>query len=334
MPIDSHFLTDYSLSWKEAFHFPMISGYGLRHLRLSNSGAARNWSHRIIGLIECCPIIGHALSLIEIALHTIWDTVKSWSNHLRMLHTKKIFTASSSGSYGFIDQSRLQSLCNRIEKDLPNSIRLKRDNLCSSLSGGACSAISLDFTARVRLILNSHPLERALIKLEPHFIACDADKRVTQAALNALIIKEAKAGIDIEKEKVRAILFSTQLDCDSSTREYDVKKTEDQKDFKKDFQRLSNGLYFCRIRLPAENEKKELRGHSCIFLKQGKKQYYFDCNLGLYDLEGEASDEFLWGNFQHNESIFGCYKARLYRICAKKPAWNFFSFFRGASGAT
>lgn len=59
----NYLLSNYKLSTKEIIQSAFISEYGLRHLELAKEGS--KWGHRIIAMIELCPILGIVASIIE-----------------------------------------------------------------------------------------------------------------------------------------------------------------------------------------------------------------------------------------------------------------------------
>lgn len=169
-----------------------------------------------------------------------------------------------------------------------------------SLTGGSCSAIAFRIAevATKAIASSQESLKIALIneistldKVGGNCRGAAAKKarkdiRTTQAALNTISIKEAYRSEDRSNEKVKALSAYFDYRIAQSSEPIAVKDTAaSQEKFSQIFEALSPGVYLVRVLQNEDNHKQEKQGHSTVYIKtESDESYYFDTQLGLYDL--------------------------------------------------
>jgi hypothetical protein len=88
----NYLLSDYSLSKKEIVQSFFISTYGRRHLDEAKKNPHCHWGHRLIALIEFCPVIGQIATLIERITAKIWRSRSK--NHVQLTPNRVAISVS------------------------------------------------------------------------------------------------------------------------------------------------------------------------------------------------------------------------------------------------
>lgn len=177
--MNQYLLNNYSLTKRELFQSIFVSEYGLRHLAQSKIDPRQKWGHRIIAVIELCPLIGAVTSLIEaifakfistssknlsevisqkiITTPFVKESSLKISNHQEILkkevslpeaalNKEYIFEGvNGRGTNGDISISKVEYILAALSSKPTPGIKFNRTRLFEYLEGGTCSALSLEF---------------------------------------------------------------------------------------------------------------------------------------------------------------------------------------------
>src|SRR3990167_9256952 len=115
-----YLLNNYSLSTCEVFQSLFVSEYGLRHLEAANAKEEYRWGHRMIALIELCPLMGLLVSIIEAIVS------KCFKQDQKVEIPQKrewVFKGSQRDSNGPVDMMVAEAIRDELEAISPEGIQ-------------------------------------------------------------------------------------------------------------------------------------------------------------------------------------------------------------------
>jgi hypothetical protein len=122
---------------------------------------------------------------------------------------------------------------------------------------------------------------------------------------------------DYSKNKIQSLANYHEFKINYSSSEIDFDKTKIE-DIKNSIQYLPNVAYLVRTLKPKLNEKRELHGHSTVYIKEKGIGLYYDPNKGLINLSKLDHSSILIEEFAESCFKYTHTKARLYRLDPKK----------------
>lgn len=218
---------------------------------------------------------------------------------------------------GQIDRKQAEEHLGRLNErsiQIMPSIFFNQEMLTGNqLEGGACSAVSFRIINEVfdifqtlsnasvgsdlREIMFSVRLLKSVCALEEVATGSRGpDKagqmaiRTEQMALNTITVDRDKVRSgNAVPEKIRAMATFYGLKVVESYPELRVKGNQDlDRQLSEQLNGLKEGVYFMRIIQEKYNHKLEEKGHSIVYIKTIKSEYYFDVALGCYIPFNEA----------------------------------------------
>ncbi len=320
--MSNYLLSDYHFSNNEVVYSTATFGYGtvlgLRHLREAKLHPENKWTHYFIAAIEFSPGVGTITSLIEMI------AVKHFAKNYQPVLTRSplIFRGSQWGSQGQVDVYRAQEVFDKIAGHKVRGIYFNPDKIQSTISGGTCTAMSLDFAKRLielkRKLCPKQPeiFLKALRELGAQLTKSSSEMRNCQAAFNTIeVVKSVKA--DIAKNKMQSLANFHDLTIDYASQEMDL-NTVSETEGEQQIQAMPAGVSLARILKPAENEKLEEYGHTLVYFRESALELIYDPNLGLANLSTKVDDPKAIANFKFNNYMFKVNRLRLYHL-ADKP---------------
>lgn len=347
-------LDNYILSKHEIFQSLVISEYGLRHLSQSKQETLYKWGHKIIALIELCPIIGLIVTIFEalivkyIQSRNIYTQCQTNNEIPIQIHQQEplqishpppssinketplqinpwLFRGTQQGCEGPVCISKAESVRATLDSHSSDlGIRFNQKMITDSIKEGTCTAMSLEFldsyfkTKKLsieRPDAQAHVLVDRLIELGELFAKSSQEMRDRQAAYNTIEVMDSlDETVDHSKNKIQALANYHSFNIDYSSSEIDVAKLANKNELSKELDALPEGTFFIRILKPADNKKLEEKGHSLIYIKENGLGLFYDPNFGLRSLPSEEHAQILFQGFKNNFQLFGINKARFYRL--------------------
>lgn len=185
----------------------------------------------------------------------------------------------------------------------------------NQLTGGSCSAIAFRVGKEALSLLkslqggkqlNPSSRERSFASHLSRFVqmqeliatgtAADEKReqleiRSEQMALNTITVdRDALRSGNAVAEKISAMAPFYGLKVVESSPELRVRENGQlETHLSKQMQSLKEGVYFLRIIIEENNHKLEQKGHSVVYIKTDRAEYYFDAALGFYHLFQEST---------------------------------------------
>ena len=204
----------------------------------------------------------------------------------------------------------------------PLSICFTKSKLNNYLTGGTCSAMSMDFLKKYlnikkELSYKDRPwsILNRVRKLEKDFKTSSRAFRAVQAALNTIAIVNPYT--DHAKDKAQALL--NYIDCSIAPAfdEIDL-NISPKRCVEEAISFLPLGIYFARALRPAENKKLELYGHSTVFIKEKNFCVFYDPMQGAMAFPHKKSGTIMRKEFNQMNDNWAVTKLRFYRISPQK----------------
>ncbi len=195
---------------------------------------------------------------------------------------------------GLFDFALARQVIASLIRSAPFSVTFNARRLADSLDGGVCSAMTLRTIKEfIRARKSSTSTLDALQKLAPHILTATPEIRAIQAAYNT-IEKTSAYSSDFKYDKILALLKyeNPDLVITAASVEMNLKDADSLEQLKKQFNELSDGLYFTRALCPykptskskEDGLKQEHYGHSTFLIKEGGISYYYDPSIGILQL--------------------------------------------------
>jgi hypothetical protein len=313
--MNNYLLNDYSLSTGEVLQSLFVSEYGLRHWALSKAQTECKWGHRIIAVIELCPLIGLVATIIEGLV----------ANCFRPSHSSKsrewLFEGTQYECNGFVSVEKVETILAKLATQCSNGIQFNFKKVASSVAGGTCTAMSLEFldlyfkAKKITLEkpdAQSNRLVDHLINLGHKFSKSSQEMKDRQAAFNTIEVFDS-CDVDYSENKVQSLANYHSLKIDYSSSEIEVKNLV-QESLAEEVEKLPEGAFLIRILKPANNEKLEEQGHSLVYIKEHGLGLFYDPNHGLRNLAPSEHSKILFKEFKSCLREFEISKARFYRL--------------------
>lgn len=334
-------LDNYNLSKFEILQSLLVSEYGLRHWTKSTKKTECAWGHRIIAVIELCPLIGLIATIIErLAVSCIRsNNNKIPSNKTEQPHSPTISSQTSSiknrkwffkGNQarcnGPVAIDKVKSICVKLNTNPPTGIQFNQEKVGDSVEGGTCTAMSLEFLDSYlkakKLSVQTSDNRSAMfidkiVELGQKFSSSSEEMRNRQAAYNTIEVQLDKSLVnkaDYSKNKMQAIANYHSLTIDHASPEIDTKELNDKSELAKEVDALPEGAFLVRIIKPANNEKLEEHGHSVVYIKENGLGIFYDPNYGARNVSPSKHSEILFEGFKSYFQSFEINKARFYRL--------------------
>lgn len=322
-------LDNYSLSKCELLQSLFVSEYGLRHWAHSEKQTPYKWEHRIIAVIELCPLIGLVATLIEMLVvscifHSNPEPLSPFklSSETSLIRKQRfLFKGNQVGCDGQVSIAKVESIRAKLEAHRSIGIGFNQAKIVSSLKGGTCTAMSLEFldlyfqTKKINLQqpdAQSEMLVNHLMQLGAKFSSSSQEMRDRQAAYNTIEVESTDSTIDYSRNKVQSLANYHSLMIDYSSSEVDIHKLDDA--ISQEIDALPEGAFFIRILKPANNEKLEEDGHSLAYIKEHGLGLFYDPNFGIVNLTPGEHSKILFAGFKICFCLFQVSKARFYRL--------------------
>jgi len=149
----NYLLDSYNLSKCEMLQSLFVSEYGLRHWAHSKKQTPYKWGHRIIAVIELCPLIGLIATIIEslvanrIRPNNVEPRSYTKPSSPTSLTKKRqwLFRGTQAECNGPVSVAKVESIRAKLEAHRSIGIQFNRKKVAPSLEGGTCTAMSLEF---------------------------------------------------------------------------------------------------------------------------------------------------------------------------------------------
>ena len=329
-------LDNYSLSGSEVLQSLFVGEYGLRHLALSKAPCTR-WGHRIIAVIELCPLVGLIAMLIEAIVFKCFisggglplpspgiQSRDAFSSQVNLETNpisldKILFIGNQSGCNGNVSTSDVQSIVDRLNQNSLKDIRFNQDKVTNTVTGGTCTAMALEFLHSYFQIKEecrretSETLLERITQIGGNFASSSLEMRTRQAAFNTIEIMRSDGARDYSREKMQSLVNYHSLVIDRASKELDVHAMSEDV-VQETVEALPDGAFLVRILKPADNEKLEECGHSMVYIKEGELQLFYDPNYGAINLSLLNRSKNLFNKFKECLQQFQLNQARFYRL--------------------
>ena len=183
------------------------------------------------------------------------------------------------------------NIVDRLQQRTVAGIKFNKSKLDGTVSGGTCSAMSLNFMheffkwfeTKGNPALSVKNVHDAITEMNDVAIErANQDFRTLQAAYNTI---EKDSAVNLSEEdfmhaKVESLAhhFDLTLGKGSIVK---VRERGAKTQLKNVFNSLVDGTYVVRQILPKDNEKGEEHGHTCILIKTGETFFFYDPNPGV-----------------------------------------------------
>lgn len=226
------------------------------------------------------------------------------------------------GQIKHLEIEQLIDLMNQKASKFVDAVMFVKETIVYELEGGACSAIALQIAQSMvkyfQFFANGAPLQylKSLVEEIDHSSSQGKQtiRNIQEAFNNIWVNKENRGKQDISQQKIKALAAFFDMHVVDSTNDIVLEETINcQQKFEHQVENLSAGVYLLRVIQPMENYKCEKHGHSTILIKMGEgKQWYFDVELGLYDLTD--SKGFLYHSLCSLQKKFNVNVCKFYKL--------------------
>jgi len=236
--------------------------------------------------------------------------------------TKKtwIFTGTQAGCDGPVSTAAVESIRVELEQQSPAEIHFNQGKVSDYLSGGTCTAMSLEFLrsyfkikkiCRDKLDCRPKTILRDIARIGKKFAASSKKMRNRQAAYNTIEVMKLDDAIDFSRSKIQALVNYHFFTVDYTSQELDV---DNIYALSNEVNCLPKGIFLIRILKHADNEKLEDYGHSLAYIKEDNLSLLYDPNYGARNLSASEHAKVLFEFFQQSFHAFQVKKARFYRL--------------------
>ena len=323
--MNNYLLKNYTLSSSEMIQSLFVSEYGLRHLSQSKTQPHLKWGHRIIALIELCPLIGLVASIIEAIIAKKLKPNTHFTT-LPFQNKKWLFMGSQYGCSDYVSISKIEAVRLKLESQQAFGILFNKDKVSGYLDGGNCTAMSFEFLAsyfKNKKICQKEPNFRSevllnrIIQIGQDFALSSEKMRVLQAAYNTIEVRKLNISVDYSKNKIQSLANSHGLKIDYSSKEIDLNTINTENELRSHVDALPEGAFLVRLLKPADNEKLEEHGHTLVYVKDQGVDLFYDPNYGVIHLNVAEHTSVLYESFKNCLCYFETNKARFYRFASE-----------------
>lgn len=329
--MNNFILKDYNLSYIQIFQSLFISEYGLRHLSESGLNEQQKWGHRIIAVIELCPLIGLVATVIEAVVVKYIQPYAPISPLVQQppvisnLKRKWLFKGTQSGCDGDVSLAKVESIRAKLNQQSAPGIKFNSTKVSDYIKGGTCTAMSLEFLdsffkIQQACIQNSNPQSEIwanrISQIGSKFALSSREMRTRQAAYNTIEVRKVDSEIDLDysRNKIQSLANYHSLKIDYASDEIDIQQINEENELSSSIDTLPDGAFLIRILKLAHNEKLEERGHSLVYIKEKGFGCFYDPNYGARNLLLSEHSSVLFEGFKRCFQNFGIDKVRLYRL--------------------
>ena len=324
-------LNNYNLSFGEVIQSLFVSEYGLRHLEQAKIQTECEWGHRIIAVIELCPLLGFIVSIIEALIASILQSDNSDSpfqftpsdQTSPIKNRVWLVKGSQSECCGSVSIAKVESIRSKLEIHHTAGIQFNQKKVVDNVVGGTCTAMSLEFLdsylkaekiSKENANEQSDMLLKHLINIGQKLSSSSEEMRNRQAAYNTIEVTTENNAIDYSKNKIQSLANFHSLEINYSSSEIDIEKLNNENELSKEIDVLQEGAFLIRILKPANNEKLEEEGHSLVYIKEHGLGFFYDPNFGVIDIPSLEHSKILFKGLTSCFHSFGISKARFYRF--------------------
>jgi hypothetical protein len=315
-----YFLPNYNLSCLELLQSIVVSEYGLRHLRQADLQPERKWGHHLIAAIEFIPILGQIAMLVEwVAFQVMFHPDSLDSTPQKEL----LFKGTQEQCDGAVNPTKVLRLVNNLNQRKEHGIVFNQRKIVPLISGGTCTAMAFDFAENFFKLRKVHVMTghysnnlflNSIRNLGQRFANSSEEMRIEQAAFNTIEVMSHLSERDIAKNKVQSLANLHNFKIDHASEEISVDRDNYERIVKEEVSKLPDGLYLLRTIEPYDNVKREMHGHSMIYVKNQKEGFFYDPNEGTrYMKEVDHLSE-LSRVLTNCHRLFNTSKARFYRL--------------------
>lgn len=304
---------NYDLSKKELFRSFVVSEYGLRHLKASKQDSRVKWGHRLIAVIELCPVIGLFATAIEgIIVKLRQQTKQPW-----------LFQGSQENATGKVELEKAKAIARGIHQTAAKSISFPADKVQSYLEGGTCTAMSFSFLKKYlkrknELLrtgqLTPEKLQEEVKKMRRKFTSASQKLRNRQSAFNTIQVDASIPKVDFSWSKMQSLAKFNKWTITPASEEVNIERPESKLSMKKLINDLPQGVYIVRLIKPKANDKLEEHGHTMIFINEPNLSCFYDPNYGARNLANEDKGELLKASLLEVSNCFDIKLLRFYRV--------------------
>lgn len=236
-----------------------------------------------------------------------------------MIHGSEtiIFKACQEHEFSFIPLISIKEAFERVHQFHEQGVFFNPSRLARNLYDGTCTAMTLGFLdayiSRMKGF-EEQPGESDFHFFEEKFKSSTIEMICLQIALNCIEVDSEVEVDDISRAKVQALASVYQMEIDCCSDFVDIRDEDALVSFEGLVGSLSPGFYLIRQLYPADNHKREVKGHSMAYVKGEGFSYFYDPNEGLYEI---FSNDFV---LIHRVCLttyqnYGVYSVRFYRLC-------------------
>ncbi len=376
-------LSNYHLTKKEIIQSCFASEYAFRHLSEAKKHPQYKWGHRLIAMIEFCPILGQITTLIESIIAKQKRKTKSSTQinfsiskpiqpagvnqnvipkissqattepstqiNLSLLpqppqpavvltrnvfipktpsKATQVFFGTQTGCNGKVTIDKVKQIFQKLLERKETGVTFNKNNIADSIEGGTCSAMSLEFIDSyfkakgiAKLSQASDPALYAgcIRSIGKQYRVSSEEMRNRQAAFNTIEEDKQTNSLDFKRAKIQSLANFHQFKIDFASDEIDLLTPAADQEIKK-MDNLPLGVYLLRILQPADNEKKEEKGHSLVYIKEKSVGFFYDPNLGTQQLVEGNHTSTLNEEMKFSLQQFQINLARFYRLIPEPQA--------------
>ncbi|HEY2810289.1 MAG TPA: hypothetical protein VGJ00_02720 [Rhabdochlamydiaceae bacterium] len=302
-----------------------VSEYGLRHLKQAQFCPQHKWGHRLIAAIHFCPVINWLAALIERFIAKRFFPVSLVSlphqSPVWVVRQEWLFKGTQNGSKegGKVEIAKTESIRQKLNRQSPPGIRFNRDKIVGNISGGACSAMCLDFldaffSIKKASLAQPHVLANRIAQLGNRFADCSKELRNRQVAFNAIEVIKGASHTDYTKSKVQALANFHKFAIDYSSSEIDAYLLSSEKQIEQEINSMPDGAFLLRIIKPLENEKLEEYGHTMVYIREQGLGFLYDPNFGVRVIPSSEQPKIFFQKLKECWRDWEISKARFYRL--------------------
>lgn len=249
---------------------------------------------------------------------------------IKSYQKERVFKGTQEDCDGEVCKKKVEQIRQILQNQNNEVISFNKNKVCSSIEGGTCTAMSLEFTDsyfKIKKDLenssNNDPelLIKSLANLGPKFVKSSEIMRIQQAAFNTIEVNEDENETNYSKQKVMSLVNYREFDIKYSSEELDVVDIQSKDQIDSEIDSLPEGIYFVRLLKPSDNVKLEEHGHSMIYIKEKEGfNIFYDPNFGCKNFDNlDRTKEALFENFQFNFQKFGTSKLAFYQLEQREP---------------
>ncbi|MBS3904222.1 MAG: membrane-targeted effector domain-containing toxin, partial [Simkania sp.] len=217
---------------------------------------------------------------------------------------RRKFYASQYRCEGVFNGELSKQVCHLLNAQKPKHLRFNPASVGERyITGGACTALALDYINRLLSFKSLFGISSTLqLVADMDLKASDnyQDMRVIQAAFNA-IQKVGECSGDFKRDKIDAMLGLYGRTTSAASKTIQLSDEHSLEHLQQLLPTLPEGIFLIRTLLPARNLKEEEHGHSMVLIKEGDALFFYDPNLGGFELPKENPVETLY------EFLQSCY---------------------------